>query len=68
MPIKKLESDFPATHVVHWPTGPYPACERHAKGLIILGNMLGSHIVTSPAGPGEQCQNCINESKITDDD
>ena len=55
--------NFPATHIVHWPTGPTPCCQAHADKLVALGNFLGSHIAVTPASSGQFCQNCINENK-----
>ena len=66
MKIKKLEEEknYPATHIVHWPTGPVPCCEKHAKGLVGLANMLGSHVgVTINLDTSLKCTNCINEAK-----
>lgn len=57
--------EFPATFLVHWPTGPVPACVRHARGLINLGRVLGSHIVATAAPDGSRCENCVNEAKAT---
>ncbi len=62
-PKKREEKmKFPATVVVHWATGPVNCCEKHARGLVGLGNMLGTHVpVTKMQGEAE-CSNCINES------
>lgn len=64
MVIKKLIPEYPATHIVHWPSGPVYACEKHAQGIINIGKILGFHIVASAANPGHECMNCINEQKI----
>ncbi len=53
-----------ATHIVHWPTGPVACCERHAKGLVALSSILGSHIgVTINFDTELECVNCKNEVK-----
>lgn len=57
---------FPATQLVHWPTGPTPCCDAHASKLMVLGGFLGSHIVSSAAPPGAVCVNCVNEAKTTE--
>ena len=59
---EKLVPMCPATHKVHWPTGPVDCCEKHAQELIGLGNFLGSHIVATEAEEGAHCTNCLNET------
>lgn len=54
---------FPATHVVHWATGPVNCCEKHANELIQLSKFLGGHTIATKAEEGAQCDNCINEAK-----
>jgi hypothetical protein len=54
--------NFPATAIVHWPTGPVAVCERHALGLLGLARFLGSHVGVSHSSGGEQCMNCVNEA------
>lgn len=54
---------FPATFLVHWPTGPTACCANHARALIRLGQMLGSHIAATKAPDDAECMNCINEAK-----
>ncbi len=58
-----MEKKYPATCVVHWPTGPVNCCEKHAKGIIKLGNHLGSHIVATKLTEKAECSNCVNENK-----
>ena len=53
---------FPATVIVHWPTGPVPACGAHAQQLVGLGNFLGTHVVASPIHEPAECENCRNEA------
>ena len=61
-PIKDA-AEFPASKAVHWPSGVVYACDEHARGIVKLGEFMGSHIPVSYAPPGSQCCNCINESK-----
>lgn len=52
---------YPATKMVHWPSGPVPACEKHAQALVNLGAFLGSHIFAAEYQGDEPCGNCENE-------
>lgn len=66
--VKKVKK-YPASCVVHWPTGPVKCCDRHANELLTLGNLLGSHIVATKLiqedeDDLEQCGNCVNESNL----
>lgn len=56
------QTKFPAAYIVHWPTGPTPCCEEHARQLRGLANFLGSHVAVSPAPEDAQCMNCVNEA------
>lgn len=56
-------SEYPATRIVHWPTGPVPCCARHAAGLLKLGAFLGGHIVSTALTEPAECTNCVNEAK-----
>ncbi len=58
-----MNKDYPATIVVHWPTGPINCCEHHANQLIALGAIVSYHIAKTKAEDDVQCTNCINESK-----
>ncbi len=58
-----MSQEFPATHTVHWPSGPVDVCGEHASQLIALGNVMGSHIVATVAPEGAECVNCQNEAK-----
>jgi hypothetical protein len=53
-------NEFPASVLVHWPTGPVPCCDEHGRQLIALGNFLGSHVVASPLNIPGECINCVN--------
>ena len=55
------EIKYPATCTVHWPTGPVNACEEHAKGIIAIGNHLGSHIIATKLEEPAECSNCKAE-------
>ncbi len=57
------EIKYPATMDVHWPTGPTACCDDHAKQLVGLGNMLGSHIATTKLIEPKECMNCKNEAE-----
>ena len=61
-------AEFPATHTVHWPSGPVDTCEKHARDLIGIGNFLGSHIVATKAADGAECSNCANEAETETSD
>ena len=56
-------AEFPATHTVHWVTGPVDCCADHAEKLASLGSFMGSHIPVTPAGPDAECKNCKNEAE-----
>lgn len=53
---------FPATQIVHCPSGPVPACDSHAESIRGLLAFLGAHTNATPALSGEQCRNCENEA------
>ncbi len=52
----------PATHIVHWPTGPTACCDDHARQLIGLGRFLGAHVVATTLAEPAECANCANEA------
>lgn len=58
-----MKIKYPATCVVHWATGPVECCDEHARQLIGLGNMLGSHVVATKLSGKAECSNCVNEAK-----
>lgn len=60
---KKVKIKYPASCVVHWPSGPEACCDQHARALIGLGNMLGSHVVATKLETSTECSHCVNEKK-----
>ncbi len=58
-----MSDSFPATYIMHTPTGPVPSCDHHAKKVAALMNFLGAHTNATVAPPGTQCVNCVNESQ-----
>lgn len=55
---------FPATRVVHWPSGPVNCCDEHARQLMKLNEVMsGGHIVHTRPEEGATCSNCENEDK-----
>lgn len=59
----KEKIKYPATCVVHWPTGPVNCCEKHAKSLVIAGNYLGGHVVVTKLTEKAECSDCVSENK-----
>ena len=57
------EIKYPADRVVHWATGPVNTCEEHGRQLVVLGNMLGSHIAVTKLEEPAECSNCVNENQ-----
>lgn len=57
------EIKFPATVMVHWPSGPVPACHEHAAQLHALGKFMGGHVVSTTLTEPAECANCINENE-----
>lgn len=58
-----MKSQFPATLIVHTPSGPVPCCDSHAEQLTRLIRFIGGHINHTAAMPEDQCSNCINSYK-----
>ena len=58
-----LHPTFPASCIVHTPSGPTPACERHAKQLEALFECMGAHTNRTPLKEPAPCTNCINEAR-----
>lgn len=56
-------TEYPATRIVHCPSGPVAACEEHAKSITVLMNYMGVHVAHTIAQDDDQCANCINEAK-----
>ena len=59
----KKKIKYPATHIVHWISGPCYTCEKHASQLVGIGNVLGGYTPVSLADKGHECMNCVNENK-----
>lgn len=55
------EVEYPATVLVHWPTGPVATCDEHGRQLIGLGQFLGTHVVATVLTEPAECVNCLNE-------
>jgi len=53
-------NNYPATQIVHWPTGPVAVCDDHARGLKQLAGVLGAHVVSSLLDKPAVCVNCRN--------
>jgi len=60
--IKDGGPQFPCAFKVHWATGPVDCCVRHARALIALGRLLGSHVAATAPTEGAECINCKNEA------
>ena len=58
--MKKIK--YPATCVIHWASGPVFCCDKHAKGLILVGEHLGTHVVATKLDKEAECSNCVNEA------
>ncbi len=60
-----LKLQFPATKLVHWPSGPTYACDHHAEALQKIGSAIRIHIaVEDYILDDKQCANCSNEYSI----
>jgi hypothetical protein len=60
---EETQIKFPATRIVHWPTGPVAACDEHSLQLLGLSRFLGAHVGVSNAPDGAECGNCKNEAR-----
>ena len=56
-----------ATHIVHTPSGPTHACEKHAQQISGLFGFIGAHTVAEKSDGKHQCMNCKNEAEDKDD-
>jgi len=56
---------FPATQIVHMPSGAVPACDTHAAQLRGLARVLGYHAATTDAPEDATCTNCENAAQAT---
>lgn len=54
---------YPASCVVHWPTGPVYCCEKHGRALVGLSKHLGHHIVITKLIEEQECSNCKSEEE-----
>ena len=62
--LKRIaEIKYPATQIVHCPTGPEPCCDKHAEGLVAIHKSLGCHVICSIPDTPQECNNCVNEAK-----
>jgi len=52
---------YPATCVIHWPTGPVTVCLRHAQQLVARGRALGTYIYSEEIAKISNCKNCQKE-------
>ena len=60
-----LESQFRATKLVHWPTGPTYACDYHAKALQKIASSMKLRVaVEDYILDDKQYTNCLNENSI----
>jgi hypothetical protein len=60
-------TEFPATHMVYWPSKDVPMCERHREEARKVSPALGLGMVHSaPLDPGQECVTCIHEAKEKD--
>lgn len=60
---KKTELKYPASVVVHCPTGPVHACEEHAKQIQGLMSFMAAHTVCTKSDGKHECSNCVDENK-----
>ncbi len=51
-----------ATCTAHWATGPVNCCEKHAKQIVTLGVVMGTHVAVTELEEKAECKNCENES------
>lgn len=63
--LNKLSEKLPnkVKYIVHCPTGPIGACEKHKNGLVNLYSVLGCHVHVEPHESNDPCINCVNELK-----
>lgn len=54
---------YTATCHAHWSSGPVPACDEHARGLVALGRFMGLHVPLTKLEEPAECINCVNEAK-----
>lgn len=59
------QDKFPATVVVHLPTGPMPSCDAHAQRMVSLMRFMGVHAFVEPDDGFARymrCVNCVSEA------
>ena len=54
---------YPATKMVHVPSGVTPCCDAHADKLISLMAFMGAHSVCTVMDKELECTNCLNEAR-----
>jgi hypothetical protein len=54
---------YPASFIVHWPSGPVCVCEKHMRALLGLAGVLGIHVGVDILFPDSECSNCRNEAE-----
>ena len=59
------DEKFPATRMVHTPSGPVMCCDKHAYKLTGLLIFLGTHVPQTLAPDGAECSNCKNEAAMS---
>lgn len=63
--MRNKQMTFKATQKVYWPSKLVYACERHARQLCKVGEMVGLHVPTEVYTGDEKCKKCVNESKLS---
>lgn len=60
-PMVAEDFKFPATRIVHCPSGPVACCDNHAAQVTGLMNFMGAHVAHTAAAPDDECTNCRND-------
>ncbi len=63
MEENEAEIKYPATCVVHWPTGAVKMCLDHARQLVAVGKALGTYIYCEETGEISNCSHCEKEAE-----
>jgi hypothetical protein len=53
---------YPATCMVHTPSGAVPACEEHAYQIEGLAAAMGWHVNRTLLTERAECSNCVNQN------
>ena len=63
--MKTNKNNYPASCIVHTPSGPVACCKKHAEGVVNLMQFMGAHANTTelPDDDERECGNCANEAK-----